>query len=143
MDLTPGLMELAEQLPAAEAMGLSLQLRQIMVALPGSIGNDLVNGGNSRFKPMFKLIATLELIDRVYPALDTTGAKTSADKLAEHLSGSDFDQATAAPTLAAPSVPEAAEPPEPAPTPEPTHVQVQAAAPEVTVETDVQPNSVQ
>jgi hypothetical protein len=152
IDLTPGLMELAEQLPTAEADGLSLQLRQIMVSFPAAIASDLVKGGDKRFMPLFKLVAALEMIDKVYPALDTTGSKTALDKLADLLNAPDFDQTAAgqteapaapAPATAEPTPPIIAEPAEEAPAAEPTHVQVQAAAPAPNGEDNVQPNSVQ
>lgn len=151
IDLTPGLMELAEQLPSAEVNGLSMQLREIMVDLPAAIAVDLVKGGDKRFKPLFKLVAALEMIDKVYPALDTTGSKTAADKLAETLTSSDFGEssgqaekpAVAVPVAAEPAPPIIPEPVEEAPAPEPTHVQVQAAAPATNGEDNVQPNSVQ
>lgn len=152
IDLAPGLMELAEQLPSAEANGLSMQLREIMVALPAAIASDLVRGGDKRFKPLFKLTAALEMIDKVYPALDTGGSKSAADKLADTLNSPDFGQsangqsettAAAAPAPSESAPPIIAEPAEEAPAPEPTHVQVQAAAPAVSGESNVQPNSVQ
>jgi len=69
-------MTLAEELPASEELGLSLQLRQIMVELPATIAADLLRDVSEvRLMPVLKLLATLELIDRVYPALDTAGVK--------------------------------------------------------------------
>jgi len=76
IELGPKLMTLAEELPASEELGLSLQLRQIMVELPATIAADLLQGSSeARLLPVLKLLATLELIDRVYPALDTAGVR--------------------------------------------------------------------
>jgi len=112
IELGPKLMTLAEELPASEELGLSLQLRKIMVELPATIAADLLQGSSEvRLLPVLKLLATLELIDRVYPALDTAGVRADADKLVERLmSPTDFTAGPeAAPAPAAESEPEAPE----------------------------------
>ncbi|HVQ44616.1 MAG TPA: four helix bundle protein [Candidatus Saccharimonadia bacterium] len=106
IDLGPKLMALAEELPASEETGLSLQLRQLMVELPATIAADLVQEhSDERLMPALKLLATLELIDRVYPALDTAGVRSEADALAEGL-------------VSGEPAARDAEPPQPAPAPE-------------------------
>jgi hypothetical protein len=158
MDLAPGLIRLAEEMPASEEMGLSMQLRELMVEVPATIAADLIHGDqDNRLLPALKLVATLELIDRVYPALDTADTKAAINNLVEQLASpsfatapvpaptaesSDLDptaepaepavaEATtdSIPTLApAPETPEVVEPTE-APASEPTHVSVQPAQP--------------
>jgi hypothetical protein len=86
------LMELAEAMPATEELGLSWQLRKSMVRLPAAIALDLDSDKKGRFGELYRLVATLELIDKVYPALDTAAAKSAVDKLTERLSGPDFDE---------------------------------------------------
>ena len=112
IELGPKLMNLAEELPASEEMGLSLQLRQLMVKLPTTIGADLVMGGDTRKTVGFRLQATLEMIERVYPALDTAGVRADADALVERLMSDEQFAAVPEPEPA----PVAAEP-EPEPTP--------------------------
>lgn len=85
IELGPKLMNLAEELPASEEMGLSLQLRQLMVELPATVAADLVQGTDTRQVVAFRLLSTLELVDRVYPALDTAGLRADADSLVERL----------------------------------------------------------
>jgi len=85
IELGPKLMNLAEELPASEEMGLSLQLRQVMVELPTAVAADLVQGTDTRQVVAFRLLTTLELVDRVYPALDTAGLRADADSLVERL----------------------------------------------------------
>jgi hypothetical protein len=106
MTLAPALMELAEAMPATEELGLSWQLRQSMVELPAMIAEDLAHEAKEpHLLPVFKLVATLELIDKIYPALDTGKARTAVDKLAERLMGVGFDERTHGKT--APPRPEA------------------------------------
>ncbi|HEY2004548.1 MAG TPA: hypothetical protein VGH44_05555 [Candidatus Saccharimonadia bacterium] len=85
INIGPKLIALADDMPASEQMGLGMQLRQIMVDLPATVADDLLHGGNTRHLQALKLVAALELIDRVYPALDTASAKTAADKLTAQL----------------------------------------------------------
>jgi hypothetical protein len=89
IELGPKLMNLAEELPASEEMGLSLQLRQLMVELPATVAADLVQGTDTRQVVAFRLLSTLELVDRVYPALDTAGLRADADSLVERLMSAD------------------------------------------------------
>ncbi len=95
IDLGPQLMSLAEELPAAEELGLSWQLRQLMVEVPAAIAADLMYSTDSRRTPVLKLLAVLELIDRVYPALDTADTRKQADRLAEELLEDSFSKAAA------------------------------------------------
>ena len=105
IELGPKLMSLAEELPASEEMGLSLQLRQLMVKLPTTVGADLVLGTDTRKTAGFRLQATLEMIERVYPALDTAGVRADADALVERLMSD--EQFAAVPEAApAPAAPE-------------------------------------
>jgi hypothetical protein len=162
IDLSKGLVLLAEELPGSEEMGLSFQLRNLMVELPSAVASDLLRGTESRHESLYKLLTVLELVDRVYPALDTAGTRTAADRLAERLTGTAFQEelspagAEPAPELHhepvgepanVPIVDAPAEPAAPAPEtaapapvaePEPTHVAVQPAS----EEQHVQPDSV-
>lgn len=162
VDLGPQLASLAEELPAAEELGLSWQLRQLMVELPACIAADLMYNTDTRRPAVFRLLAALELIDRVYPALDTVATRQQADRLAEELLAPGFGQAPVPqdqePAEAAP-VPAQAPAPmaEPARVPvlsdhdapaaaapaEPTHVSVQAVAAEETPQSDVHADSVE
>lgn len=120
LELAPRLLSLADELPASETMGLSLQLHQLAVELPASIAVSLIAGQAAELGVMLKLITVLELVDRVYPALDVAPVRRQADELAERLAGDRFtevpQQAIALPAeLDPPSDAEA----EPAPDAEP------------------------
>ena len=83
IELGPKLMQLAEELPASETMGLSFQLRQAMVDVPATAAADaLQNAGDGRMLPILKLLA----------ALDTADARASVDRLAEGIVGKKFGQ---------------------------------------------------
>jgi hypothetical protein len=109
IDLGPSLARLADELPASEEFGLSKTLREFGVDLPAAIAVDLMMAPTSttRYTVTLKLAAALELVDRIYPALDTASVRASADALAEQLFDDSFGvaavapaAATAAPTLA-------------------------------------------
>ncbi len=139
IELGPELMTLAEELPASEEMGLSLQLRQLMVKLPTAIGADLVLGTTTRKTICFRLQATLELIERVYPALDTAGVRADADNLVELMMSDEQFAAEPEPEPAAPA-PEA-EPPE-VPTLEPSDTQVLPSEPQIAAPITLPPTEV-
>lgn len=96
IELGPKLVRLAEDLPVAEQMGLSLQLRQSMVDLPAAIAVDLLEGGSNTRKPAtLRLVAMLDLIEKIYPALDTADVRGAVDTLAERIASDKFGEQTA------------------------------------------------
>lgn len=123
VDLGPQLTRLAEDLPAGEQMGLALQMRQEMVGLIGGIGLDMLEGqGFTRRRHAVRLLAILDLIDKVYPALDTSDAHTAVQKLLDRLTSDQF-------TERKPGAPAPALAPVPAADPTPTKVAVAASDP--------------
>lgn len=95
IELSPYLVNLAEQLPASEEYGLSMQLRKIMVRLPAAAAYDLLEANSfSRKVELTRLAAILDIIDKVYPALDTAGARKSLEKVADRMAGPDFGEQT-------------------------------------------------
>ena len=144
IDLGSSVARLADELPAAEEFGMSAALRKSAVALPAAIATDLLEGSqaNRRFRPVLKLAAALDLVDRVYPALDTAATRSALEALVEELSAGDFGAVAPAASTPAPApvtVPVATEAPEvPAP------AASTPAAPAVTPiiqESHVQPDS--
>jgi hypothetical protein len=125
LDVAPGLIRLAEDLPGSEDMGLGYQIRTLIVELPAAIATDLMHGSEMRLVAVMRLAAVLDLIDRVYPALDTADTRQAVDRLAAQLSGPGFGEQPA--TTTPPAQPEPTEPAESAeaePTPEPSQVPV-------------------
>jgi hypothetical protein len=117
VELAPKLVALAEDLPASEEMGLSYRLKKIMVALPAAAAHDMLRGTDKRQFLALQLVATIDLIDRVYPALDTASVRADAQSLADMLMG-DLEEAPAPPPVPAPPVHDTD------PTPAPADVQV-------------------
>lgn len=168
VELGPHLVSLAEELPAAEEMGLSWQLRKLMIELPAAVAQDVLDDSLLRRGAAIRLVTVLELIDRIYPALDTADIRHQAEELAEELLDGDGPNAPVEKPAAivapkeedkapAPArvqvVPEVAAAPDEAPAEEPaepthvaveaTHVAVQPVSPdEESQPSDVHPDSV-
>jgi hypothetical protein len=90
MELAPKLVTLAESLPSQEQAGLVSLLQHLMVDLPGAVAEDLIHGSEHRFGVAMRLSAAVEVIDKVYPALDTLSVRQAVDELVERLDGSNF-----------------------------------------------------
>ena len=90
MALGPHLSRLAEELPAGEQMGLSWHLRQSLIEIPVAIAADLAAGSNTRATQLVRLAATLEMVERVYPALDGGPARQAVDELTKRLTSGSF-----------------------------------------------------
>ncbi|HEX3081913.1 MAG TPA: hypothetical protein VHQ86_01530, partial [Candidatus Saccharimonadia bacterium] len=97
---------------AAEQVGLSMQLRQAMADLPVAIAVDVLEKDSYTRKPaILKLAAILDLIEKVYPALDTAPARAAVDKLADRLASDEFNKSSGS----KPALPAEAAAPKPAP----------------------------
>ena len=81
---------LTEELPAQEDRGLIMALQSLMIELPAAVASDLVAGTSTRLAVIFRLQAALELIERVYPALDTAASKSGLDAIIERTESADF-----------------------------------------------------
>jgi hypothetical protein len=90
LDLAPHLVRIAEQLPDSEMAGLAASLRELSANVPSAIAAELVAGAPSALVQTLRAVATLEVIERVYPALDTATARAACDALAERVVGPDF-----------------------------------------------------
>jgi hypothetical protein len=130
IDLGPSLVRLSEELPALEQMGLAWQLQQVMVDLPAAIAVDLMeDGSNTRRAVAVKLMAALDLIDKIYPALDTAEVRSAVEALVERIKSERFSETAGGimapspvPPPMGPGVPASSVPvfPEPAASPDPT-----------------------
>jgi hypothetical protein len=127
LELGPALARLADELPAAESNGLSQTLRALMVELPAAIAADLLSDTHDRRLAVLKLVAAIELIDHVYPALDTAATRGAVERLANQLLADNFSE-TDSKSDAAPEA-ASAEPAESAPPAPPSSVPVLEAAP--------------
>lgn len=133
VDLGPTLVRLADELPASESSGISQVLRQVAVELPAAIAADLMSDTSTRHAPALKLAAAVELIDKVYPALDTAAGRAAVDALLEKLFSDSFK---------APAEPEASQPAPQSPPPAREVPVAEAATTPVAVETPAAPTTV-
>lgn len=120
IEMGPDLIQLAEQLPASEEMGLAYGIRKVMVELPAAIAYDLLEGNSySRKKPIARLAAMLDIIDKVYPALDTIEPRNKLEKLTDRVGSSESfgEQTPGAAKAYLPGAKVHAGPAEPAPKP--------------------------
>ncbi len=97
IELGPHIVKVAEQLPGTEQTGLSQHLRVLMVELAGAVAIDLLNGSKTRLPVALRLAAAMELVERVYPALDTSDARTALYKLTDRLNSDKFDEQVTTP----------------------------------------------
>lgn len=81
IELARPISRLSEELPSHEQGGLVRTLQAAMVDLPASIGVDLLKGARTRMPVILRLEAALEIIDRVYPALDTLDVRAGLEQL--------------------------------------------------------------
>jgi hypothetical protein len=126
IELGPHLARIADELPASEDNGLARQLRQGMVELPAVIAVDILkDDGKAQMLPLLKLLAAVDLIDRVYPALDTADAREALEKLYGRISSPDFAERKNPPKPA----PHEQKPEPPRPAPETVPV-IEGAAPQ-------------
>jgi hypothetical protein len=146
------IVRLAEDLPAGEQYGLAMQLRQVMVNLPAAIAYDLLEkDSHNRKTQTLHLVAMLDLIDKIYPALDTADLRAAVEKLADRLAGDKFGEQTAGaaaaylPGAVTPATNEhpAAQPQEAAPSAVPVVPEAPAApAPEPAEHTEAAPTKI-
>jgi hypothetical protein len=92
LDLSPHLVRIAEQLPVDEAFGLGAKLRSLAAELPASVATDLVTGSRTALGAALQTAATLEVIEHVYPALDTVAARSAIEDLSHRIMSDKFTQ---------------------------------------------------
>jgi hypothetical protein len=95
IELGSHIVQLADELPAGEQMGLAMILRRETVHLPAVMAADAEYGHQRapRVLPALQLMAALDIIDKVYPALDTAQARTRLDEIIKHLDGAKTGEA--------------------------------------------------
>ena len=97
IELGRPLTKLTEELPSQENHGLITAIQGLMIDLPAAIAEDLISNGNSRQRVILRLESALELIESVYPALDTANSKQMLDELVERCTSDNFNEKVSAP----------------------------------------------
>jgi hypothetical protein len=81
LDLAPLLVRVAEQLPDDEATGIAAEVRRLAIDVPAAVAARLTTEQVDAGIVVLRVVAALEVIERVYPALDTAAARAAADQL--------------------------------------------------------------
>lgn len=81
MKLSVQVHNLVESLPEDERSALAASLSETAVRIPTSVAMDLIKGESAEVKAIVSLLTQIELVDRIYPALDTAEVQTAAQNL--------------------------------------------------------------
>lgn len=93
--LSRRLYNLSDDLPDDEQSNLGASLRDLASRIPGEIAIDLVKGTQPRMDYLLRVASLLELIDNVYPALDTSSVQKLTDSVLERMQSTEnFQEAT-------------------------------------------------
>lgn len=88
LDLSLDINQLGEDLPANEQ--LALELMASAIEIPTMVAEDLLSGHKPRLGGVLRLQTRLELVTRIYPALDTARVERTLNKLIDLLQSPDF-----------------------------------------------------
>jgi hypothetical protein len=92
IELLSHLNRLIEDFPASEQAGLGLELRRAAIDLSAGIAADLLSGATARIEPVLRIDTQLEVVSRVYPALDAAAAEQTLARLFTRLKSGQFDE---------------------------------------------------
>lgn len=104
IELSSKLTDLAEQLPKSDHPGLATQLQTSLIDLPTAIAMDLGSGGTNRLMVVARLTSLLEVIEKIYPALDVATCKNELGTLVDRITGDDFSERKVVESLTATAV---------------------------------------
>ncbi len=85
MKMSLALYRLADELPDEEQHLLATDLRRAAVEVPTAVAQNLINAQPADLSPILKLQTVMELITKIYPALDTSSAEQEVDAMGERL----------------------------------------------------------
>lgn len=88
MDVSLDINQLGEALPANEQ--LAMELMSSAIEIPTMVAEDLLSGHKARLGGVLRLQTRLELVERIYPALDTGRVERVLNDLIETLQSPDF-----------------------------------------------------
>lgn len=90
IDLSKQLVTVCEEFSDADTNVLVWHLRQAVVDIPSEIAANLQTGKKADLEAMVKLATVLELVQRVYPAIETGDVEARFEKLWQRLSSGAF-----------------------------------------------------
>lgn len=124
--LSQSLVHLIEEFSDGDRNVIVHHLRKAVVEIPASVAADLTANRKPTMEPVVKLFTELELINKIYPAIDAGDAEAKLATLVERMQSKQFSEREPEPEPEVSEVPEAAAAPA---TPTITDV----SAPEATV----------
>jgi hypothetical protein len=92
IELSLQLQSLIEELPAEEKDSLIPLLRESMVNIPAKIAMALIHDSQPDMEAVLRLQTQLEIISRVYPAIEIGSQQDSLGELLERLSDGTFQE---------------------------------------------------
>jgi hypothetical protein len=95
IELVSQINRLIEDLPEQDQGGLGLELRRASVELPAMIAADLLSGIQPRLEPALRVDTQLEVVSRIYPALDTAVAEKTLAKIWQRMRSGEFNEVMA------------------------------------------------
>lgn len=92
LELSKRLVEICEQFSDTETNVLVGHLRQAIVDIPACIAADLEANRPANKEAVVKLLAELELVKKIYPAIETAPADEQLEKLLQRMTGENFGE---------------------------------------------------
>ncbi len=92
LELSKQIVQLCEEFSDVETNVLVWHLRQAVVDIPATVAADLASNRGANLEPSIKLMAELELVHKIYPGIDTSGAEDLLKKLLERMRSDRFGE---------------------------------------------------
>jgi len=101
LKLSKELTKICEEFSDADTNVLVWHLRSSVVDIPAGIAADLQAGRPATMEAVVKLVAALELVAKIYPAIETSGADEPLRQLLERMQSDGFSEREPEPEEAA------------------------------------------
>jgi hypothetical protein len=88
--LAAQVVKVCEEFTQSDGNVLVWHLRQSAVDVPASIASDLISNHDASLQPLTKLGVELELVNKIYPAIDIEAAKIQLQKVMERIQSGAF-----------------------------------------------------
>lgn len=92
LELSKRLVQICEEFSDANSNVLVWHLRQAVVEIPATIAADLQGNRGATMEPIVKLVAELELVKKIYPAIETGDADEQVEKLMGRMQSDGFGE---------------------------------------------------
>lgn len=102
IELSLDLIRICEEFSDGDHNVLLSHLKNAVVDIPASIASDIKYSRGANLEPVIKLATELELVHRVYPAVDTRSAPEKVQKLLERMESNNFHEQIPAEPLTEP-----------------------------------------